>query len=408
MPFTRPNLVFLSFLVFGLVNNVLYVIILSAAVDLVETTVPKATVLLADITPALILKICSPFFISSVKYPVRVVALVVLSMTGMIIISVSTSNRISVLFGICLASISSGMGEVSFLQLTHYFERKPSIGGFATGTGCAGIVGSFMYLFMTTVARVSVPTVLLLSSALPLGFLLSFYLMLPPFDFVEQGNYTSLEQVQDTRSPITRGDANSYFDVVTVKVNVRHTLAIMRPLIVPYMIPLGSIYLFEYLINQGIAPILLFDIQKLPSWLYNSYRDIYVVYGFLYQLGVFLSRSSVTWGIRVRALYLLSGLQFVNLLLCFSQATKDWPVSNIWLMNLVIFYEGLLGGLLYANTFMSVSEDTPDLIRERAIGCVGISDSFGILIAGLLSLKVETSLCHQQVERGLLWCKLKK
>ena len=37
--------IFLSFLLFGLINNILYVVILSAAIDLVGSSTPKAVVL---------------------------------------------------------------------------------------------------------------------------------------------------------------------------------------------------------------------------------------------------------------------------------------------------------------------------------------------------------------------------
>ena len=43
---------FASFFIFGLLNNILYVIILSAAIDLVGPSTPKAIVLLADIIPS--------------------------------------------------------------------------------------------------------------------------------------------------------------------------------------------------------------------------------------------------------------------------------------------------------------------------------------------------------------------
>ena len=42
------GLIFIAFWLFGLINNVLYVVNLSAAIDLVGPLVPKATVLLAD------------------------------------------------------------------------------------------------------------------------------------------------------------------------------------------------------------------------------------------------------------------------------------------------------------------------------------------------------------------------
>ena len=51
---------FCSFFVFGLINNVLYVIILTSAHDLVSPTTPKSLILLADIVPSFLLKLVLP------------------------------------------------------------------------------------------------------------------------------------------------------------------------------------------------------------------------------------------------------------------------------------------------------------------------------------------------------------
>lgn len=65
----RPSgRIFIAFWLFGLINNVLYVVNLSAAIDLVGPLVPKATVLLADVLPSFLVKIVAPFFIHVVPY----------------------------------------------------------------------------------------------------------------------------------------------------------------------------------------------------------------------------------------------------------------------------------------------------------------------------------------------------
>ena len=45
------------------------------------------------------------------------------------------------MLGISLASFSSGLGELTFLQLSSAYPSGQSLGGFASGTGGAGIVG---------------------------------------------------------------------------------------------------------------------------------------------------------------------------------------------------------------------------------------------------------------------------
>ncbi|EER31743.1 conserved hypothetical protein [Candida tropicalis MYA-3404] len=388
---------FASFFIFGLLNNILYVIILSAAIDLVGPSTPKAIVLLSDVLPSFTIKLLAPFFIHKIPYIKRIYCLIGLSSFGMLLLSLSSSNVIFwKIFGISLASLSSGLGEVSFLQLTHYFNKDDSIGGFSSGTGGAGLFGSFFFMMMTNLLNIPVWIVLLLCSVLPLGFIMTYIKLLPTptheYDLVNQ------QEEEEEGEGIFEAETKSHLEFV------RHTLLEIKPLVIPYMVPLTTVYISEYVINQGISPTLLFPLEELPHWLFSSYRDIYVVYGFLYQLGVFISRSSISFGIRIKHLFILSVLQFVNVLITLIQSIYDSPFSKIWLLLVLIFYEGLLGGASYVNTYRSVSEDVPRTKREFSMGCVSISDSLGIVLAGCINWWLEIKLCNLQVRRGRDWC----
>ena len=43
--------------------------------------------------------------------------------------------------------------------------------------------------------------------------------------------------------------------------------------------------------------------------------------------------------------------------------------------------------------------------HEFRIGCVGVGDSFGILLASLISMPLELQLCKSQVSQGRTLCK---
>ncbi|RCK55906.1 Protein BTN1 [Candida viswanathii] len=387
---------FTSFFIFGLLNNILYVIILSAAIDLVGPSTPKAIVLLSDVLPSFLIKLFAPFFIHRIPYLSRIYCLIGFSSFGMLLLSLSPNDVIFwKILGIALASLSSGMGEVSFLQLTHYFNEVDSIGGFSSGTGGAGLFGSFFFMIMTNLLGIPVWIVLLLCSVLPVGFVVTYFKLLPlpthEYEMVDQEDEAVAldETVLEVKTPIEF---------------VRHTMLEIKPLVLPYMVPLTTVYISEYVINQGISPTLLFPLDDLPHWLFSSYRDIYVVYGFLYQLGVFISRSSISFGIRIKHLYLLSVLQFINVLITLCQSIYDSPFSKIWLLLVLIFYEGLLGGASYVNTYKSVSEEVPRSKREFSMGSVSISDSLGIVLAGCINWWLEVRLCNLQVSRGRDWC----
>lgn len=199
----RPlNNPFLIFWLFGLINNVLYVVILSAAMDLVNPTTPKSLILLVDILPSLLVKLVCLFYIHRIQYGFRIITLIILSITGMVMVSVHYSLTWTLL-GIILASASSGLGEVTFLQLTHHQTQQQytllnnrrgndnsnkALNGWSSGTGGAGLIGSFCYLFLTSIYHISVSVSLLCFAVLPIGFLLYFKFHLDPQQFMDLPN----------------------------------------------------------------------------------------------------------------------------------------------------------------------------------------------------------------------------
>ena len=69
-----------------------------------------------------------------------------------------------------------------------------------------------------------------------------------------------------------------------------------------YMLPLGAVYFFEYLINQGLFELLYFPGVSL------SHAQQYRWYQLTYQLGVLVSRSSLLC-LSISRIYVLSILQ---------------------------------------------------------------------------------------------------
>ncbi|KAK9473573.1 batten's disease protein Cln3 [Dipodascopsis tothii] len=412
VPGKERTRLFAAFWIFGLINNVLYVIILSAALDLVGPTVPKATVLLADVMPSFVLKVVAPFFVHLIPYRVRIFILVALSLVGMEMI-VFTESIGARLFGVALASASSGLGELTFLALTHFYPPVTML-AFSSGTGGAGLVGSFCYLMLTTWLRLSVRLTLFLSGLLPLTFFGAYFWLLPPPDAglaAQSGTFGAApyapladEEVSLADADTTAASAASAATAVPASwddalASAKRTLGRLQPLVVPYMLPLALVYIGEYIINQGISPTLLFPLDEMP---FGEYRDAYVTYGTLYQLGVFISRSSSSF-VRVRRLYVPAVLQLLNVIILTAQSMFV-ILPNVYFVMALIFYEGLLGGLAYINTFLLVSEQTPVEEREFAMGAVGVSDSGGIVVAATINLMLEGWLCGYQQAAGRPYC----
>ncbi|KAI2468856.1 Batten's disease protein Cln3 [Annulohypoxylon bovei var. microspora] len=416
--------VLVAFWLFGLINNVLYVIILSAAQDLVGSDVPKGLVLLADVLPSFLTKLTAPYFIHKAPYWLRTIVFVVTSSLGMFMIALTPPDKsVGVkMAGVILASLSSGGGELSFLGLTHYYGHM-SLAAWGSGTGAAGLVGAGLYVLFTDWIGFSVRTSLLVSAFLPVIMLVSFFLVLPRGPLREGKDAKEYQPVldQDPRENDIEEDlstVNATSSLLSPEPSAASTSFAAHPhraegiskfrthirraksLFFPYMLPLLLVYVAEYTINQGVSPTLLFPLELTP---FKEYRDFYPMYGFLYQLGVFISRSSTPF-VRLRHLYIPSFLQVGNLVLLTLHALLPF-IPTVYIVFIIIFWEGLLGGAVYVNTFAEIMENVPTSEREFSLGATSVSDSGGICIASFVSMVMEVRLCNWQVQHGRDWCR---
>ncbi|KAK4979582.1 battenin CLN3 protein [Elasticomyces elasticus] len=276
-----------AFWLFGLINNVLYVIILSAALDLVGPSIPKASVLLFDVVPSFLTKLTAPYYIHAVPYALRISIFVALSTCGMLLVALTPDSKDGAsirlkMLGVVLASLSSGGGELSFLGLTSFYGRF-SLAAWGSGTGGAGLVGAGAYVLATTAFGLSSRASLFAFSFLPLVMLVSFFVVLPrgPMKAAEKSK-TGYERIADGHEDgegAQEGTANASLDEAAdmsgraaspahsynsgfggalrkFKTNLRRA----GGLFFPYMLPLLLVYIAEYTINQGVAPTLLFPL----------------------------------------------------------------------------------------------------------------------------------------------------
>jgi battenin len=124
----------------------------------------------------------------------------------------------------------------------------------------------------------------------------------------------------------------------------------------------------------------------------------------MYQAGVFLSRSSVAF-FRIHSLYTPSLLQVLNLVILTLHALFDF-LPNVWFVLAIIFWEGLLGGIVYVSTFAEIIDHVALEDREFSLGAASVSDSAGICIAGFLGMAFEVWLCSWQVSHGRSYCRM--
>nr|XP_058142098.1 battenin isoform X2 [Dasypus novemcinctus] len=316
-----------GFWLLGLCNNFSYVVMLSAAHDILShqrapgnqsqvepgpTPVPRngssrfdcnsvstAAVLLADILPTFLIKLLAPLGLHLLPYSPRVLVSGACAAGSFVLVAFSHSVTTS-LCGVVLASISSGLGEVTFLSLTAFYPRAV-ISWWSSGTGGAGLLGALSYLGLTQ-AGLSPQHTLLSMLGIPALLLASYFLLLTSPAPPQSGREEEAETA--ARQPLINNEVSESKPGYGTSLSLHERWTVFKSLL-HYIVPLVLIYFAEYFINQGLFELLYFRNTSL------SHAQQYRWYQMLYQAGVFASRSSLHC-CRIRFTWALALLQVLS------------------------------------------------------------------------------------------------
>ncbi|KAK9504653.1 hypothetical protein O3M35_010938 [Rhynocoris fuscipes] len=200
----------ISFWVFGLCNNLGYVVMLSAAHDIMKefdesdvdsvstkegylrecTVIGTGAILLADIVPSILVKLVAPFV--PLMIHIRMALTIGTSAVGFILVALKF-NKWLIILGVILTSISSGLGETSLLAYMVFFKTKNVISTWSSGTGAAGLLGSFAYAALISVGLS--PSATLLSMLVsPLSMAACFWLVVDHPKVTKSDGYLEEEE----------------------------------------------------------------------------------------------------------------------------------------------------------------------------------------------------------------------
>ncbi|PAV81319.1 hypothetical protein WR25_09317 isoform J [Diploscapter pachys] len=295
------------------------------------------------------------FFKLIIIFSARVFTIICLQAIAYFVVAFSSTIAMS-LAGVVITSLGCGLGEITFLALTAHFH-KSAIGGWSSGTGGAGLIGSFSYAFLTEpkMGDLSPKVALLIQLFIPVLFFAAYFIVLvipdtvyrpslPPTTWLVPKNYD--EFIQKDRK---EGDP-ILSKVPQREITFKEKIFLIKPLL-HLMIPLSTVYVGEYLINQGTTQLIFFKCSKSFGLSKNSQYRWYQV---LYQFGVFISRSSIKFiELPTLVLYMLPVLQLLNMTFFILEA-RYWFVPHIAIIFAMIVFEGLFGGSSYVNTFHKI------------------------------------------------------
>lgn len=228
---------------------------------------------------------------------------------------------------------------------------------------------------MTTLACVSPKTTVLITSALPLAYLLS--------DAVMEKKHYSHKSDETYDQHLTCNEK-----LALMCQNIRGVASFSVGVFVEYLI-LGSIVTTLAFQNSPFGP-----------------RDHYVYYVLMVTIGEFIGRSYISmfsacmnpqYSLAVRQTWIFSGvLLILGTLLGFAAWYRFLP--NVGPVLVLVLAIGILDGMLYVNTILSAAQDEDFRSKVFSRGFSMLGFAVGSLIAALLGLLVEPVLREHCIE----------
>lgn len=430
----------IGFWIAGLLNNATYVVMNAGAKQINAGGV--GLVYFANIFPTFMVKVTAPFWFHLISYRVKIITCAVLMLSCVLIVGLSSLTVVK-LVGVGVGSLASAIGEASLLAFAaaRHGKEKKFLTAWSSGTGFAGIFGDMFVLFWNKAIGLSFDNTSLIGSSFCVFWLLNYWFFLrkneelaAEEDLRHRDDNGEIMRLRDTESQhssfssneevVEDGKANDSdnerLDTTEVKVGVESNSSesvdsdharfenskykyinlsgsggdeltfLDRCMIVPrlwiFTLPLFTVYAAEYIAQSGAWSVIGFPVTDA-----QSRADFYLYSNIMYQVGVFISRSSgafcsipklLFWAMPVLQV-LLMGFFILN------------GYEHLWWHESVLalaFVVGLIGGGVYVHGFIFISQHTRPVHRETAMACASVADTLGILTANLVGLIVQGCL----------------
>jgi battenin len=401
-----------AFFLLGLLNNAPFVVMNAGAKSISEGSV--ALVYLANILPGLLIKSTAPYWLDTVPYWLRISVCTGCMVTSFCVVALSSDMYVQ-LFGVAFSAAQGSMGEATLLALASKYDAAWALSAWSSGTGFAGVFGYTWVALFHLGLQLDFRTTLLVANVLGALYAATFFVLLPlplsadaPSDAergsalsvlhsvadadvapahgareAESGGFGSVENDAEVKVEEVEGDAQ--------RPPTTRERVCMLPSLWRYTIPLLTVYFSEYAMQSGTWAAI-----GIPKVHVEADRAAFYTYAnWLYQVGVFISRSSSTLlPIRsVAILWLMPVLQLA--MLVFFTAVASLPTEHWlygWWLLAPCFVTGLFGGAVYVNAFTQIAERTPPRLRELAIATASVADNLGIIAGDAAGLFIQACL----------------
>ena len=389
LPSTGP-----AFWAMGLWNNLSFVIMIACAKSLSEGG--TGLVFVASVLPGWLLKLSAPYWFDHVSYRSRILAATILMMVAYCSVALFTvlpPHLPGQLLGGAIVSVQCSLGEATLLALAGTVGPE-ALTAMASGTGLAGPAG---FAYTVILGRWwSLQAVVASASVWAVAYGLVYRLYLwdlsphaEPARFTELADL-SRDEVETEETDVASSEDSCLQPHKTVRPPLSELSVADRAHLVaglwPYMVPLVTVYAAEYACQAGAWTAIGFPVESV-----EARSAFYTQANWLYQAGVFVSRSSGTvLEVNMTWLWILPGIQVVNLVFFSIVAGVGGWFYREGLFWAMAFFTGLLGGAVYVHGYKRIVRDV--YYKEFSLAAVSVAEGSGILVADVLGLFLQACL----------------
>jgi len=249
----------------------------------------------------------------------------------------------------------------------------------SSGTGMAGVGGALAYLLLFSVMKLSNSTVFLLLAPLNLVYMFAFV-------WITRSRSQTMDEKLEPLSPIKESKELTNLQDPDVFGYESSFLRFFRVFgyVASIALQMAAVYFFEYVVCYGFGSRIANYEKDSTQW---AYSHAYEILCFLYQIGVLISRSSLSV-IQIKKLWILTTLRGCNFLVWFYMALNPQSILPIGILFAHMVFIGLLGGASYVNSFALLmnTRTIPEQDREFAINIVAIFITLGTVGSALFEL----------------------
>eukprot|EP00756_Hemistasia_phaeocysticola_P048144 Hpha_TRINITY_DN22584_c0_g1::TRINITY_DN22584_c0_g1_i1::g.185109::m.185109/K12389/BTS, CLN3; battenin len=397
----------------GIINNLPYVLIMAGAKKIADDDDEKHLMPLLNwglVAIGFVVRIFNTIVLAGKPYTPRFMAQAVGTVAGLVIVGTAPHMGSSggahfgvAVLGTVILGGASSFGESTALGYMYKFPQG-MVGGWSSGTGMAGVLGSTLTLALFS-AGMSVSALMFVSTAWVAIYIAAYCLIKDPDDDEYALASTPPGEAEEVIAVDETGEMPEETKQRVSQVDWERIRKVHRKCF-HLIIQMALVYVFEYAVQSAAAYVQPCETDGVKTDDSPKFfvKNFYVISQIMYQSGVFLSRSSLPF-FRIHRVGLLSLAQLVMMVVWLTLAKTKWmgdAPKLYWLFPLM-FVVGLFGGASYVNVFHLVQTDPSltGLDKELAMNIGGLYVNLGIIGGSVVTLVfANTVLAGEECDDG--------